>query len=70
MKSSMASGELARFGQRGKGEWITVYANSGHAYMVVAGLRFDTSARKREGSRWSDEPRSSRGYTARHPRGL
>jgi hypothetical protein len=38
--------------------------------MVVAGLRFDTSARKRTGSRWSDEMRSRRGYVRRHLPGL
>ena len=58
------------YGDRGRGEWITIYANSGHAYMVVAGLRFDTSARKRTGTRWSKQMRSSRGYAARHPAGF
>ena len=70
MKSSLASGPMMKFGESGPGEWITLYANSGHAYMVIAGLRFDTSARKQEGSRWSDESRSSKGYTARHPEGF
>ena len=70
MKSSLASGAMTRFGESGPGEWITLYANSGHAYMVIAGLRFDTSARKQEGSRWSDTSRSSKGYTARHPEGF
>ena len=28
---------------RGRGSWITVYTNAGHAYVVIAGLRFDTS---------------------------
>jgi cell wall-associated NlpC family hydrolase len=57
-------------GRRGHGDWITTYANSGHAYMVVAGLRFDTSARKATGSRWSDQMRSPRGFVRRHPVGL
>ena len=70
MKSSMASGPMMKFGESGPGEWITLYANSGHAYMVIAGLRFDTSARKQEGSRWSEKSRSSKGYTARHPEGF
>ncbi len=70
MKSSLASGAMTRFGDSGRGQWITLYANSGHAYMVIAGLRFDTSARKRDGTRWSDESRSSKGYTARHPEGF
>jgi cell wall-associated NlpC family hydrolase len=64
------SGELMRYGKSGRGTWITVYANSCHAYMVVAGLRFDTSARRRGTSRWTDAGRSSSGYTARHPTGF
>ena len=49
---------------------MTVYGNAGHAYMIVAGLRFDTSARKRSGNRWSETTRSARGYRVRHPEGL
>ena len=59
-----------RWGRRGRGKWITIRANRGHAYMVVAGLRFDTSARKRTGSRWTKDSRSARGYVKRHPAGL
>jgi len=70
MKSSMPSGAMARWGSAGRGDWITVYANSGHAYMTIAGLRFDTSARKRGGNRWTTQPRSPRGYVARHPEGF
>jgi hypothetical protein len=70
MEESMASGPMMSFGDSGRGEWITLYANSGHAYMVIAGLRFDTSARKRSGTRWADSGRPTRGYTARHPEGF
>ena len=71
----LASSGLARWGSPGKGAWITVYAHSGHAYVVIAGLRFDTSRAYSEnttekGPRWRDRPRSSKGYTARHPAGL
>jgi len=59
-----------RWGERGRGQWVSVYANAGHAYMVVAGLRFDTSSRKASGSRWTETMRSSRGYRVRHPEGL
>jgi hypothetical protein len=48
---------------------VTIYANSGHVYMVVAGLRFDTSGAQ-GGSRWQRASRSSSGYTIRHPDGL
>jgi hypothetical protein len=65
-----ASGGLMSYGERGKGGWITVYANRGHAYMVIAGLRFDTSGRGEEGPRWRLEPRSARTYVKRHPAGL
>jgi peptidoglycan hydrolase-like protein with peptidoglycan-binding domain len=61
------------WGQAGKGDWITVYGNSGHAYVVIAGLRFDTSsagAGGGSGPRWRTKSRSSSGYVARHPAGL
>jgi len=66
----LVSGDLARWGGGGRGSWITIYANSSHVYMVVAGMRFDTSARSRTGSRWTSEARSSAGYAVRHPNGL
>jgi hypothetical protein len=58
------------WGDPGKGEWVTTYANSGHSYMIVAGLRFDTSGRADDGSRWHTDQRSASGYTVRHPVGL
>jgi hypothetical protein len=70
LDSPLDSTGFMRWGDRGRGEWISVYANAGHAYMVVAGLRFDTSARRVSGSRWSDTSRSSRGYRVRHPEGF
>jgi cell wall-associated NlpC family hydrolase len=70
----MPSGPLMSWGKSGKGDWITVYANSGHAYMQVAGLRLDTSAAGDpgggKGPRWRKVLRSSSGYVARHPKGL
>jgi hypothetical protein len=70
LDESMDSTGFTSFGDRGRGQWITTRANSGHSYMMVAGLRFDTSARKETGSRWTDEMRSARGYRGRHPEGL
>jgi cell wall-associated NlpC family hydrolase len=58
------------YGSRGRGRWISVYAHGGHAYVVIAGLRFDTSGRGDRGPRWRPEPRSGRGYRVRHPEGL
>jgi peptidoglycan hydrolase-like protein with peptidoglycan-binding domain len=54
----------------GRGSWITIRSNPSHAYMIVAGLRFDTSARSRTGSRWSEQMRSARGFRGRHPEGF
>jgi len=65
-----SSGEYQSWRSRGRGEWITVYAHSGHMYMVVAGLRFDTSGLKEDGTRWHRSKRSSEGYAVRHPAGL
>ncbi len=70
LKRSRDSTGLMSYGERGVGAWITVYAHGGHAYMVIAGLRFDTSGRGEEGPRWRLEPTSARGYAKRHPAGL
>jgi peptidoglycan hydrolase-like protein with peptidoglycan-binding domain len=64
------SRRLERYGRPGRGDWVTVYANGGHAYLVIAGARFDTSGRGERGPRWRREPRSGRGYVVRHPAGL
>ena len=66
----MDSGQLMSWGRKGRGRWITVYAHGGHAYVVIAGLRFDTSGAGEEGPRWRREARSSAGYAARHWAGL
>ena len=54
----------------GPGTWITIYGNPSHVYMVVAGLRFDTSGRSTAGTRWQADMRSGKGYTAVHPVGF
>jgi cell wall-associated NlpC family hydrolase len=64
------SSEFMSWGAPGKGRYITIYANPGHAYMVVHGRRFDTSGAGGPGGRWQWEQRSSAGYTVRHPPGL
>jgi hypothetical protein len=66
----LASGGFMKWGAAGPGEWITIYANPGHIFMVVAGLRFDTSGRGRAGTRWQESARSAGGYEIRHPPGL
>jgi hypothetical protein len=84
LESPLPSGPFMRWGERGKGAWITVYAHGGHAYAVIAGLRLDTSAyasrtaRNRNvarsaferGPRWRPTSRPARGFRARHPLGL
>ena len=70
LANSMPSGGFMSWGDPGESEWVTTYAHGGHAYMVVAGLRFDTSGRAERGSRWTTEMRSPKGFVARHPRGL
>ena len=66
-----ASTALMSFGRPGPGKWVSIYANAGHAFMVVAGLRFDTSGRQATGTRWQDaRGRSYAGFTVRHPPGL
>jgi cell wall-associated NlpC family hydrolase len=64
------STSFMRWGLRGKGTWITVYANRGHAFVVIAGLRFDTSGPGQRGPRWRLDARASRGFKARHPLGF
>jgi cell wall-associated NlpC family hydrolase len=66
----MTSGELARWGDPGQGRWVTIYANAGHAFMVVGGARFDTVGLRQTGSRWQRPFRSISGFTAVHPPGL
>jgi hypothetical protein len=75
VKRPLASGPFMKWGSPGIGQWITVYANKGHAYAVIAGLRWDTSAvgeslRRGSGPRWRATARSAKGYKARSWRGL
>jgi hypothetical protein len=68
-------GAVMDWGRYAPGRWITVYAHGGHAYIVVAGLRFDTSLRDPDapgpstGPRWSRTLRESDAFVARHPLG-
>jgi cell wall-associated NlpC family hydrolase len=72
LTSPLTSGSFETFGEAGPGRWITIYANASHAYMVVAGLRFDTAGNLNEtGPRWHPTvAAAARGsYVARHPIG-
>jgi peptidoglycan hydrolase-like protein with peptidoglycan-binding domain len=70
MQVSRDSTGFETFGATGPGQWVTIYANSGHVWMMVAGLRFDTSGLSSAGSRWQTAKRSTSGYIVRHPVGL
>ena len=70
LDSPLPSGPMERWGSAGAGRWITVYANAGHAYAVIAGLRWDTSGNTSgTGPRWHADMANSAGFVARHPPG-
>jgi hypothetical protein len=50
LDSPLDSSSFMKWGESGAGTWITVYTNPGHAYMVIAGLRLDTSVAGTRGS--------------------
>jgi cell wall-associated NlpC family hydrolase len=69
----LPSNDLMRYGERGRGRWITIYSRRGHTFAVIAGLRFDTTDLGRGGDvgpRWYVDGRDTRGFVARHPAGL
>ncbi len=83
LETPLDSGSFMRWGESGRGAWITVFTNPGHAYAVIAGLRLDTSsystrrvARRfarsafERGPRWRPTSRPARGFRARHPLGF
>jgi hypothetical protein len=81
LSAALDSSSFMSWGQKGRGVWITVFTNPGHAYAVIAGLRLDTSAAGvtrqnttnalafQSGPRWRPVLRDSRGYRQRHPAG-
>jgi hypothetical protein len=71
LNTTLTSGEFENWGAPGWGKWITVFANAGHMFTYIAGLRFDTVARAETGSRWSNRSATYRdGFAVRHPPGL
>ncbi len=70
VSSPLDSTAFESWGQPGPGRWITVYANAGHAFMVVAGWRFDTVALSQAGTRWTRAMTDTSAFVARHPAGL
>ena len=70
LRAPLDSSDFMKWGQRGRGEWITIYTNPGHAWMVIAGLRLDTAGPGESGPRWRTVPGSTRGFRVRHPLGF
>jgi hypothetical protein len=70
LQSPLDSRGLAHWGLPGPGRWITIYANHGHAFMFIAGLRLDTSGQGASGPRWRTDQRSLGAFRVRHPPGL
>jgi peptidoglycan hydrolase-like protein with peptidoglycan-binding domain len=82
LSSPEDSSQLETYGQAGPGRWITVYANAGHAFVVIAGLAFDTAHYgvtfpSGTGPRWlapadvlANLNDGTGGYVIRHPAGL
>jgi hypothetical protein len=73
LSSPLDSSEFMGWGSAGRGQWITIYANGGHAYVDIAGIRLDTSSADDpsglQGPRWRPLRPSNAGYTVRHPVG-
>jgi hypothetical protein len=78
LTSPLDSSSFMKWGLAGPGHWITVYTNPGHAFVVIAGLRFDTgyrdnraarNAQPGSGPRWG-RARATKGFSARHPKGF
>lgn len=74
IQTPMDSSEMEGWGERGIGRWVTIFANPGHAYMTVAGLRLDTSPVEDpiglEGPEWRPLRSGNSGYVKRHPETL
>jgi len=73
LESPLDSTGFMRWGGGGAGSWVRVYANRGHVFAVIAGLRWDTSMTEdgdRSGPGWSEYMRSGGGFRLRHPLGL
>ena len=68
------SSSFMHWGETGQGAWMTIWTNPGHAFLIIAGIRLDTSAAGdpsgRQGPRWRPVARTTRGFHARHPTGL
>jgi cell wall-associated NlpC family hydrolase len=73
LNQPLGSTDLLRYGEHGRGRWITIYARHGHTFAMIAGLRFDTTDFRYGGDvgpRWYNIGRDTWGFEARHQAGL
>jgi hypothetical protein len=74
IQTPMDSSEMEGWGEGGVGRWVTIFANPGHAYMTIAGLRLDTSPVEDpvglEGPEWRPLRSENAGFVKRHPEEL
>jgi cell wall-associated NlpC family hydrolase len=74
LKAPLDSSSFMKWGAKGPGTWFTIYTNPSHAFVIIAGLRLDTSAAGDPGGlsgpRWRPVLRSTKGFSARHPVGF
>ena len=71
LENAIPSTSFRRYGEKGEGDWISVYARKGHVFLVVAGLRFDTGyGNGAKGPQWTMMDRPTRGCVVRHPEGM
>jgi hypothetical protein len=73
LASPLPASDFQRYGERGRGRWITIYSRPGHTFAMIAGLRLDTTDFQNGGStgpRWHLDGRDTSGYVARHPAGM
>jgi len=73
LEQPLPSSDFLRYGERGRGRWVTIYSRHGHVFAMIAGLRLDTTDLRYGsdvGPRWHLDGRDAWGFQARHPVGL
>ena len=73
LNQPIPSSDFLRYGERGRGRWVTIYSRHGHVFAMIAGLRLDTTDLRYGsdvGPRWHVDGRDAWGFQARHPVGL
>ena len=73
LNQPIPSSDFLRYGERGRGRWVTIYSRRGHVFATIAGLRLDTTDLRNGrdvGPRWHLDRRDTWGFQTRHPVGL